>query len=96
MRHTSATVISAYRATSVLDTPMRKVEVLEEQDGTVWLRETAFDQFRHANVSLIHLAHHEALALARVLTNLEDQPIEVGRAGISGELEYVQAERESA
>lgn len=81
-RHTSATVISAYRATSIVDTPMRKLEVLEEQDGTVWLRETSFDNFRNAHVNLIHLEHHESQALAKVLITLEpeeDHPVELVR-----------------
>ena len=73
-RHTSAVVISAYRATSIVDTPMRKMEVLEEQNGIVWLRETSYDTFRQAHVSLIHLEHHESQALARALLLLEDQP----------------------
>ncbi len=30
-RQSSEVVISAYRATSIVDTPMRKVEVLEER-----------------------------------------------------------------
>lgn len=74
MRHTSATIISAYRATSIVDTPMRKIEVLEQQDGTVWLRETCFDSLRSAHVSLIDLDYPETQSLARVLINLEDQP----------------------
>lgn len=71
-RHHSAVVISAYRATSIVDTPMRKFEVLEEQDGTVWLRETSFEH-RTAHVNMLHLEPHEAQTLARCLINLEEQ-----------------------
>lgn len=72
-RHHSAVVISAYRATSIVDTPMRKLEVLEEQDGTVWLRETSFEH-RSAHVNMLHLEHHEAQTLAKALITLEDMP----------------------
>ena len=67
---TSTTIISAYRATSVVDTPMRKVEVLEAHDGRVIIRATEFENSR-AHVFPIHLEHHEALALADTLANLE-------------------------
>lgn len=74
-RHTSAQVISAYRATSVVDTPMRKVEVLEAADGRVIFRATEFSPGNtRADVHLIYLEHHEAQTLARVVMNLEDQP----------------------
>lgn len=74
-RHSSATVISAYRATSVVDTPMRKVEVLESADGRVIFRATEFSPGNsRADVHLIYLEHHEAVTLARVVMNLEDQP----------------------
>jgi hypothetical protein len=70
---TSTTIISGYRATSVVDTPMRKVEVLEDQNGHVVLRATEFSRDR-AEVDMIHLEQHEAQALARALVRLEDQP----------------------
>lgn len=75
MRQTSAVVISAYRATSVVDTPMRKIEVLEAADGRVILRATEYTPGNTAaHVHLIYLEHHEAQGLARVVMNLEDQP----------------------
>lgn len=74
MRQTSTTIISAYRCTAVVNTPMRKVEVLEEQDGTVWIRDTSFNTFKHADVSLIHLEHYEAQSLARLLLTMEPDP----------------------
>jgi hypothetical protein len=72
-RQTSSIVISAYRATSVVDTPMRKVEVLEGADGYVIIRETDFSPgSRSADIALIHLRPHESQSLAKTLLNLED------------------------
>ena len=76
-RETSTTVISAYRATSVVDTPMRKVEVLEAQDGRVILRETDYRTSLHADVRAIYLERQEAQRLARIITALDDES-EVG------------------
>lgn len=73
-RQTSYTIISAVRATSVVDTPMRKVEVLEQADGRVVIRAIEFDRAQ-VQVSMVHLANHEAQALAKVIVNLEDQPV---------------------
>jgi hypothetical protein len=71
-RETSTTIISAYRATSVVDTPMRKVEVLEAQDGRVLIRATEYRATRTADVWAIYLEHEEAQTLARVIINLEE------------------------
>jgi hypothetical protein len=78
-RSTSTLIVSAFRATSIVDTPMRKVEVLESENGQVILRETDFSFGRgiavqNASVHLIHLEHEEAQTLARVIVNLENQP----------------------
>ena len=76
---TSTTVISAYQATSVVDTPMRKVEVLVDNSGRVVLRATEFENWK-AHVYLIHMEHHEAESLARAILSLdgdveEDRPL---------------------
>jgi hypothetical protein len=71
-RRVTTEIISAYRATSVVDTPMRKVEVLEAQDGRVILRATEY-RVGHADVMQIHLENYEAHALAGVIENLEGQ-----------------------
>jgi hypothetical protein len=70
IRRVTTEIISAYRATSVVDTPMRKVEVLEAQDGRVILRATEY-RAGHADVMQIHLENYEAQALAAVIQNLE-------------------------
>jgi hypothetical protein len=54
----------------VVDTPMRKVEVLEGIDGSVVVRATEFRGGR-ADVFAIHLQNHEAQTLSEVLQNLE-------------------------
>lgn len=61
---------------------MRKVEVLESQDGRVVLRETDFINSR-ADVSFIHLEHYEAQSLAKVLLNLEDSEAPAPQIGVS-------------
>jgi len=72
MRNSSVEVISAYRATSIIDTPMRKVELLEAADGMIILRATSY-QGQRADVSLIWLERPAALALGRVLVTMDDE-----------------------
>ena len=74
-RKTISEIISACRATHVLDTPMRLLDVLEYGDGSIWLRDTDYSEAR-ASVARIHLDYHEAHALASVLRDLEppDEP----------------------
>jgi hypothetical protein len=73
VRKTTHEIISGYRATAVIDTPMRKVEVLETQDGSVIVRDTEYMPNRsQADVGLLHLRYHEAQALATVLRELEE------------------------
>jgi hypothetical protein len=71
-REANTQIISAFRATSVLDTPMRKLEVLETQDGRVIIRDTQFFVQR-ADVTHIYLEVHEARALVDVISHLGDQ-----------------------
>jgi hypothetical protein len=71
VRPTSTEIISAFRATSVVDTPMRKVEVLEGVDGSVIVRAIEFRAAR-ADVFAIHLQNHEAQTLSEVLRKLGD------------------------
>lgn len=82
-RSTVFQITSGCRSTSVVDTPMRKVEVLEELDGQIILRETVFAD-RHVGVSTVHLQHHEAAALARALLSLEDMPETSGQIAKAG------------
>jgi hypothetical protein len=71
-RKTTQEIISGYRATAVLDTPMRKLEVLESQNGEIIVRDTEYMPNRTtADVGLLHLEYHEAHFLARVLLDLE-------------------------
>jgi len=74
-RATSVEVISAYRATSVIDTPMRKLEVLEAQSGYLILRAT---EYRGGKVeaTMIHVSHEEAHTLAKVLLGLEEKEVD--------------------
>lgn len=81
-RPTTTTILSAYRATSVVDTPMRKVEVLESADGRVILRATEFER-ASAHVFQIHLEHHESQTLAKVLMTLEDQSEDVANLRVT-------------
>lgn len=72
-RATSQTVISAFRCTSIVDTPMRKVEVLEAADGRVIIRQTDFEVYKtRAEVSLIVIERYEAQAIGKVLLTLDD------------------------
>lgn len=68
-------VISGYRETMVIDTPMRKFSVLETQDGSVMLRDIDFTLDRSkADVTWLHLERAQGLALAAVLRELDDAP----------------------
>jgi hypothetical protein len=63
--------ISGFKCTAVIDTPMRKLEVLESiHDGRVQVRNTEFNGIK-ADVELIHMEYHEAQALADVLRSLD-------------------------
>jgi len=72
-KRASTEIISAYRATSVIDTPMRKLEILETEDGTVILRNTEYTgRGCGVSVGLIHMASYtESQALSRALDRLE-------------------------
>ena len=77
-RQTGQQIIAAYRATRVIDTPMRLLDVLESQDGRIIVRDTSFYNMR-ADVTQIFLDPHEAIALAAVIEHLEDLPAEIKR-----------------
>jgi hypothetical protein len=63
--------ISGYREIQVIDTPMRKLSVLESRiDGTVFLRNVTFDQNKVGISFIPHLEYHEAAALAAALGSL--------------------------
>jgi hypothetical protein len=67
--------VSGHRAIAVIDTPMRKLEVIESRmetrsGGFVFIRDTAYDREK-AGLSFIYLSYHEAEALAAVLGNLQ-------------------------
>lgn len=67
---TASEVISGFRCTRVIDSPMRMLDVLEAADGTMWLRDTEYKDSR-VSVTHLHLNYHEAYALATVLRDLE-------------------------
>jgi hypothetical protein len=56
----------------VINTPYRKLSVLEMRDGLIVLRDVAFVGTR-ADVALIHLEREQAHALADVLLELEQK-----------------------
>jgi hypothetical protein len=58
------------RAIPVIDTPFRRIEVLEYADGAAVVRETIFYSAQ-ASVSRIDLRPHEAAALVLALQSLE-------------------------
>ena len=64
--------ISLYRETSVIDTPMRKLAVLETRDADIIVRNVEFIGTR-ADCSLVHLEPEQAHALAAVLMALENK-----------------------
>ena len=74
-RKTVSEIISGFRATRVIDSPMRTLDVLESNLGDVMLRCTEYINLR-ADVTIVHLDYHEAHALAGVLRDLEppDEP----------------------
>jgi hypothetical protein len=74
-RKTVSEIISGFRATRVIDSPMRMLDVLESNLGDVILRCTEYTNLR-ADVTVVHLDYHEARALASVLRDLEppDEP----------------------
>lgn len=66
-------VISGFRATRIVDTPMRIVDVLESiADGRVILRETTWG--KRVEMYGFSLAYHEARALGVALQELEPPP----------------------
>jgi len=68
---TTEQYVTGWKSTSVIDTPMRKLEVLESlTDGLVMLRDTDYNKAR-ADLSFIALAYHEAQALSTVLAGLQ-------------------------
>ena len=70
--------ISGFRATTVIDTPHRKTEVLESlADGRVMVRDVTL-MGEKADVRVIHLAYHEARALGNVLLDLEEREPQSG------------------
>jgi hypothetical protein len=73
-RKISTEVISGFRCTTVIDTPMRKLEVLESiSDGNVMVRDTEFYRAK-AHVALIHLEYEQVQTLAAVLKALDEAP----------------------
>jgi len=69
---TTEQYVTGWRATPVIDTPMRKLEVLENlTDGRLCLRDTDYNGAR-VGLSFIHLEYHQGQALAAVLRALED------------------------
>lgn len=72
---TVSEIISGFRATRVIDSPMRMLDVLESNLGDVLLRATEYTDAR-AVVTIMHFDYHEAHALASVLRELEppDEP----------------------
>lgn len=71
-------IISEFRCTHVIDTPMRRLDLVQSNSGEMYLRNVEFDGNRVGVVN-IHLGYHEAQALADVLRSLEppaddDQP----------------------
>ena len=69
-RKTLSAIVSAYRSTRVIDTPMLLLDVLESNSGDVMLRSTEYLGER-VSVVHIHLEYHQAHALASVLRDLE-------------------------
>jgi hypothetical protein len=69
-RKTVSEIISGFRATRVIDSPMRMLDVLESNLGDVLLRATEYTDTR-AVVTIMHFDYHEAHALASVLRELE-------------------------
>jgi len=67
---TIAQIISGYKMTRVIDTPMRQIDVLETNSGLVVIRDTQHHGAKVV-VSNIHLHYAEAHALAAVLDRLE-------------------------
>jgi hypothetical protein len=64
--------ITGYRELQVIDTPMRKLSVLESRlDGTVWLRYTSYEQTRVGVTFIPGLNYHEVTALAAALASLQ-------------------------
>lgn len=59
--------------TLIIDTPYRKLALLETSDGKVFLRDVSFIGHR-ADVSLIHLEREQAHATAKVLEAIETNP----------------------
>lgn len=73
---TTEQYVTGWRATPVIDTPMRKLEVLENlTDGRLCLRDTDYNKSR-ADLSFIHLEYHQGQTLAGVLRSLEDPDAE--------------------
>lgn len=81
---TTEQYISGWKSTSVIDTPMRKLEVLESiADGMVVLRDTAYNKGR-ADLSFVTLEYHQGQALASVLRGLEDPEAKAPAAPANG------------
>jgi hypothetical protein len=82
-RKTTHEVISGYRETAVIDTPMRKFSVLETQDGDILLRDIDFTlNSSKATVTWVHLERAQSLTLAAVLQSLDDAAPSVLTKGI--------------
>ncbi len=62
--------ISDFRETYVIETPMRKLSILESKSGEITLRDIGFIGNR-TDLSLIHLEHEQAHALAEALGRIE-------------------------
>jgi len=67
---TVSEIISGYRSTRVIDTPMRLLDVLESNEGEVILRSTEYTGDRVA-VTRMHLSYAEAQSLCSILRDLE-------------------------
>ena len=65
--------------TLIIDTPYRKLALLETSDGKIVLRDVSFIGHR-ADVALIHLEREQAHATAKVLDAIEDPPADQIRA----------------
>ena len=68
-----APYISDFRETSVIDTPMRKLSVLEKRDGQIIVRDVEFCGTK-ADVTHLHLEREQAHTLAHILERLDIQP----------------------
>jgi hypothetical protein len=74
-------------AVAVVDTPMRKIELLETFEGMLVARATEY-RGNQAFVIPIHLAHPEAIALADAIYDTEN-PIEIPAGPISNHKDII-------